>query len=317
MCTAFRYVNDRFVFGRNMDIECGFGEKIVLLSSEYTPSFRYASAPSHPKMIMGVASVIDDTPLFAEGFNEDGLCIAGLNFPHHHSYASTKDPGKENLCPFEVIPYILSHAATVKEAVELFRGIHIVDESLKEGLPVAPMHFFVADREGAYVVEPVDGKIHIYENPHNLLTNNPEFPFHVNHLANYAHLSPKTLVGEAAPYGEGLSTVGLPGDLSPMGRFVRCHYTLHHSLKAPCVNPVIEAFHILDTVKMVRGTVITQGDRYDITTYSIVIDVEKMTYYVKSYDHLTVAAYAMKKCEEPMRVYDFLQREDPVPVLNA
>ena len=43
-------------------------------------------------------------------------------------------------------------------------------------------------------------------------------------------------------------------------------------------------FHILDGVTMVRGTVITEEGKYDLTTYSCCVNAQTGTYYYKTYD---------------------------------
>ena len=54
----------------------------------------------------------------------------------------------------------------------------------------APIHFALWDKTGAgIVVEFSSGKVNVYDNPVGVMTNGPEFPWHLENLNNYAQLS--------------------------------------------------------------------------------------------------------------------------------
>ena len=44
---------------------------------------------------------------------------------------------------------------------------------------------------------------------------------------------------------------------------------------------ISQFFHILDSVSMIKGTVITKDDKYDMTTYSSCVNVTKGIYYAE------------------------------------
>ncbi|MEI8631476.1 linear amide C-N hydrolase [Vibrio sp. PP-XX7] len=53
---------------------------------------------------------------------------------------------------------------------------------------IFPLH----DRTGhSIVIEFIDGKAHIYNNPVHVCTNAPEFPHHISNLRNFVNLSNK------------------------------------------------------------------------------------------------------------------------------
>lgn len=320
MCTVFSFKKNGFFFCRNMDIECSFGEKLVIVNNEYKFDYKYIEDSEKFKKrykMMGIASVIENTPMFAEGFNEKGLCLAALNFPGHNSYKEKIEKEKLNLCPHEIISYITSYAANVQEALDIFKNLNIVKEPFRDYLPIAPMHFFLSDENESYVIEPVDGKINIYENPLEILTNNPAFPFHLDNVCHYLNLSPKNLKKDS--FAEGLSTVGLPGDLSPAGRFVRMNYYLKNALRVEEKFSAPDLFHLLDCVKMVRGSVVTKENNYDITTYSAIIDVKKQIYYIKTYDNPNISAYIMDTKDnfsKGLLIYDFLNNDSDIKIMN-
>ncbi len=82
MCTAIGWQGRHFMFGRNLDLEYGFHERVTqvargsLLRFAAMPPVRTAYA------MLGMAAEDGGFPLFAEAVNECGLCAAGLYFPH-------------------------------------------------------------------------------------------------------------------------------------------------------------------------------------------------------------------------------------------
>ena len=58
-------------------------------------------------------------------------------------------------------------------------------------LPLAQLHWIIADASGAITVESTADGLHVYDNPVGVLTNNPPFPMQMFSLNNYLHLSPK------------------------------------------------------------------------------------------------------------------------------
>ena len=139
--------------------------------------------------------------------------------------------------------------------------------------------------------------MHIYENPVGVLTNNPPFPFHLTNLQNYMHLTPNPPKNRFAPaldlspYGQGMGTMGLPGDASPASRFVRAVFCKWNSEQPESEEAsVTQFFHILDNVAMVSGTVRTPENKLDKTTYSSCINASRGIYYCKTYNNNQISA---------------------------
>lgn len=318
MCTCITYQGEDFYFGRNMDLEYSFGEKIVITPRNYMFEFkRKAVLTSHYAMI-GMATVIDEYPLYAEAVNEKGLCIAGLNFPGNAIYGEEAE-GMDNITPFEFIPWILGKCASVAEAETLLKKINIVNIPFREDLPLSPLHWMLSDKEKSIVLENGKDGMSIYENPYGVLTNNPPFEYHKMNLVNYLNLTtayPKNRLSEGIflePYGQGMGGIGLPGDVSPASRFVRAVFLKENSVcqKDP-LSTVSQVFHILDGVSMVRGIVITPEEKYDITTYSCCVNAQKGIYYYKTYENNQICAIQLF-CEdlksEKLICYELINRQ--------
>lgn len=304
MCTSLTFQTSDFYFGRNLDLEYNFGEKVVITPRQYPFVFKFAGTLSKHYAMIGTAQITDGCPLYAEAVNEKGLCLAGLNFPGNAVYAKAPESGKTNLAPFELFGFLLGTCATVKEAQEKLKTVCITHTAFKDGYPVAPLHWHIADKDRSIVLECTEDGMHLYENPVGVLTNNPPFPFQLTNLQNYMHLTPNPPENrfapalKLAPYGQGMGAIGLPGDASPASRFVRAAFCKWNSeLPSGEEASVTQFFHILDNVAMVAGTVRTPENKLDRTTYSCCINASRGIYYYKTYDNNQISAVSMHKTD--------------------
>ncbi len=296
MCTSITFHNgDHFYFGRNLDLEYSFGEKVAILPRAYRLKFCREPDLEHHYAMIGMANVTDGYPLYAEAVNEKGLCMAGLNFPGNAFYGEEAE-GK-NIAPYEIIPWVLAQCATIDEAERLWQGMHLAGIPFREHLPLAPLHWIVADQKRCVVIEPMKEGVKIMENPVGVLTNNPPLDFHLTNLRQYLNVTaqpPQDRFGggwSLSPFGQGMGAMGLPGDVSPASRFVRAAF---HKANSVCEQEesanVSQFFHILDSVAMVRGSVLTPEGKCDITSYSCCVNAGTGVYYYKTYDNSRISA---------------------------
>ena len=183
MCTALNFTSQDNYFGRNLDLERGYGEEIVITPRSFLLRFRKAEPQQRHFAMIGAAVVADNFPLYFEATNEKGLSMAGLNFPrnaHYYDYAKSK----ENIAPFELIPYLLGRCDSVAEARQRIENINVVNISFSEELPLSPLHWLIADKNDSIVLECTQAGMNIYNNPFGVLTNNPAFDFHLNNVSN-------------------------------------------------------------------------------------------------------------------------------------
>ena len=91
-----------------------------------------------------------------------------------------------------------------------------------------------------------------------------------------------------------MGAIGLPGDNSSSSRFIRAAFNKLNSVSdVDEESSVTQFFHILDSVSMVKGTVITKEGNCDITTYSCCINTTKGIYYYKTYNNNQITAIRM------------------------
>ena len=152
MCTAVAYKTKDHYFGRNLDYEFSYNETVTVTPRNYPLRFRrMGDMPNHYAMI-GMAFVQEDYPLYYDATNEKGLSMAGLNFPGN-AYYKPEDPDKDNITPFEFIPWILGQCATVPEVREKLSGLSLFKEDFNPKLPLSPLHWMISDKDESIVVE--------------------------------------------------------------------------------------------------------------------------------------------------------------------
>lgn len=301
MCTAVCYKTEDFYFGRTLDYEHSYFEEVTVTPREYPFHFRNARLIEKHFAIIGMAYIQDGYPLYYDAVNEKGLAMAGLNFVQNAHYNGCSND-KDNIAQFEFIPWILSQCVSVKEAKELISRMNITNTPFSASLPVAELHWIIADRDEAITVESVKDGIHIYENPVGVLTNNPPFPEQLFNLNNYMHLSPKEPENlfsdklDLKVYSRGMGAMGLPGDLSSQSRFVRASFVKMNSLSGKSENEsVSQFFHILGSVDQQRGCCDVGNGQYEITIYASACNCDKGIYYYTTYDNHQITAVDMHK----------------------
>lgn len=309
MCTAVTFQAKHFYFGRNLDLEYSFHEEIAVTPRNYGFHFRRVrDLPCHYALI-GMAYNVKGYPLYYEAVNEAGLGMAGLYFPGHADYKPC-DPEKENVAPFELIPWILGQCASVEQAKERMENLNVLEEAFDESLPLTPLHWMIADRREAITLEAIKEGVRIYDNPVGVLTNNPPFEYHMLNLSNYLNLSSLPAVNRFSdqlkmePHSKGMGAFGLPGDLSSVSRFVKAAFTKMNSVCGDSESEQIsQFFHILGSVAQQRGCVQVKektevGEArgaYEVTLYSCCCNADLGIYYYTTYENSQISAVDMHR----------------------
>ncbi|MBR2370424.1 MAG: choloylglycine hydrolase [Clostridia bacterium] len=298
MCTAICYRSNDSYFGRNLDLHCGYGESVVITPRNYEIKMRYGKPIKSHYAMVGMATVVDGFPLYYEATNESGLSMAGLNFPEnavYYGFAKAKD----NVTPFELILWILSQCACIGEAEFLLEKINLVNTNFSEQLPLTPLHWMISDKKRSVVVESLKGGLKIYDNPFEVLTNNPPFEYHCTNVSNYMGLSTGHATSqfkEIIPmknYSLGMGALGLPGDYSSTSRFIRAFFVKENSESEHNEKSnVNQFFHILNSVAMPKGCV-RAVDGFEYTRYSSCCNADMGIYYYTTYDELEIRAINM------------------------
>lgn len=301
MCTGITYTTKDHYFGRNFDYEISYNEVVKITPRNYLLEFRKVKNLNSHYAMIGIAAGVADYPLYYDATNEKGLSMAGLNFSGYADYKEYQE-GKENVSPFEFIPYILGQCATVNEAKKYLDNINLVNIDFSKDLPLASLHWILADKEQSIVIESMKDGIHIYDNPVGVLTNNPSFDYQLFNLNNYRALSSKTSDNLFSNkihldiYSRGMGGIGLPGDLSSTSRFVKVAFTKLNSVSGNSESESIsQFFHILGSVEQQKGLCEVEQGAYEYTIYSSCCNMDKGIYYYKTYENSQITAIDMHK----------------------
>lgn len=301
MCTAVSLQVKDHYFGRNLDLEGSFGESVAITPRNYPFFFRTKETLNEHYAMIGMAHMDHGYPLYYEGTNEKGLSMAGLNFPGNADYKPLQSD-KDNITPFELIPWILGQCANVKEAEGLLSRLNVYKENYSEQLPLSPLHWMISDSDSSIVVESVKDGIKIYKNPVGVLTNNPTFDMQLFSLNNYMHVSkgtPRNDFSDILPlttYSRGMGALGMPGDWSSQSRFVKAAFVKMNSVCEPLEESAVgQFFHILASVEIPRGSVAIREGLYEITIYSCCCNTRKGIYYYRTYENSQIIAVDMHR----------------------
>ena len=318
MCTAISYRSDFHYFGRNLDVENFFNERVTITPRNY-PFYFYGGKTlrSHYAMI-GMAHISEGYPLYYDAVNEKGLSVAALSFPKEAYYGEVKD-GSYPITPWEWIPFILSECETAEQAKRLLENTDIVNVPFSSELPLTPLHFLVSDAEKSFTAEPMKDGLKIHENPVGVLTNAPPFDFQMQYLNLFMGLSSEPIENRFSAeipfcdYSRGMGALGLPGDLSSSSRFVRTVFTKFHTLKGlDETEDVHRFFHILSIAEQQMGCVHLDG-KYEFTAYSSCCNTDRGIYYYKTYENSSIIGIDMNREDldgEKLISYSLIKKGD-------
>lgn len=303
MCTGVRFSDNdgNMYFGRNLDWTEGYGEKVVITPHEYKYQSAYLGQMT-PRFgaLIGMAIVVDNTPLYFDCANESGLAVAGLNFPGYAEYEKEPVDGKTNIAAYEFPLWVTLNFSSVDEVEEGLKNACIVAKPINDQYPVSELHYIIGDKNRSIVVEYTKNGMEVFKNDVDILTNQPGYAWHQENLRNYMNLEPKHPSevkwgkAELKPFGSGSMMRGIPGDYYSPSRFVRVAYlNTHYPTKDNEDENVMRLFHTLTGVAMIDGAAAMDGENYEKTIYTGGYSTASKTYYYNTYDNPSVVHVSM------------------------
>ncbi len=267
----------------------------------------------------------------ADGMNEAGLSCGAFFFPSFAEYTPlTKENQSKALSPVDFTNWILAQFATldeVRKAIENEEAVIVPTVLDGWGSEAPPFHYIVYDKSGkSIVIEPLGGKLVIYDNPIGIMSNSPTFDWHMINLRNYVNLQaenpkPVTIAGVTlTQLGQGTGMLGLPGDFTPPARFVKaavyCSTAIPSETTFDAINQV---FHILNNFDIPKGVSreISDGVIYpDYTQLTCARDPQNLKYYYKTYNDQTIKEIDLKAFDVNAKDILILSTESTQTVKN-
>ncbi len=302
MCTAIN-VKTQFgsiFLGRTMDFSYPLDPQLYVVPRGYEWNNQLNTHTIKTNYtFMGIGQDISPVT-FADGVNEMGFAIAVLYFPGYAVYDPIDMQERQTISvtALEMTKFLLSTCANVHQAAELLKTIRIVGIEDPVTQSVAPLHWIMADKEGACcVIEKTEKGLQVMNNPIGVLANSPDFLWHMTNLRNYMNVTPTQMEAikwnsfSLMPFGQGAGTFGLPGDYTPPSRFVRAAFIKSHTIYSNNQSEAVTAcFHVMESVSIPKGVVMTKRKTSDYTQYTAFIDLTTSQYFFKTYDNSEIIA---------------------------
>jgi len=247
--------------------------------------------------------------LVDDGLNEKGLHVGGFFFPGYAQYENvTEADYPTTISCLELASWILATCSSVAELRQQLPKIHVCPVVFSALGYVPPFHLIVSDKSGdAAIIEYVAGKLNIYDNKVNVITNSPDYIWQTTNLRNYLGLkasnNPAITINnnQFAQFGQGSGAVGLPGDFTPPSRFVRAAFLVDWALQGKDIDEGISvAFHILNQFDIPLGVV--KGEQngaivYDTTQWTCASDLTGSRYFYHTYNDRSVKMVDLNKLD--------------------
>lgn len=234
------------------------------------------------------------TTNFVDGVNEVGLSGGLFYFPGFAKYPDINSQDYDKSLPmWQALTWILTSFSTTQEVKEALPNVYVSDAIFPALNASMPAHLIIHDLQGnSIVIEYLDGKLNVFDNPLGVITNSPNFDWHLTNLRNYINLSPVTAKDKImngvqfSPLGQGSGMLGVPGDFTPPSRFVRA---VAFAQATPTIDSELEgvkyAFHILNNFDIPKGIAVDEAGHSDYTLWTSAIDTKNKIFYYRPYDN--------------------------------
>lgn len=294
MCTSLtlQTKNGQHLFARTMDFTLDMNQEVIIIPRHYQWNNITGKIIDTKHATVGMGINHQGRIIMADGVNEAGMTCATLYFPGFATYSQSIDDNKTNLAPFDFVTWSLTQFNSVKELQKSVDSLTFLDIPLPDLGLTPPLHWILADKWGdCIVMEPTSEGLKLYDNPLGVMTNSPEFNWHLQNLRQYIGLKSQPFAPiewsnlSLSAFGQGSGSMGLPGDFTPPSRFVRAAYGKQNIQGIDSEEEGVSAlFHILSNCEVPKGGVITEEGVLDNTIYTSVMCMESGTYYYHTYD---------------------------------
>jgi choloylglycine hydrolase len=269
-----------------------------------------------------VGLAVHEKEFVAEGLNEAGLSAGLFYFPNYGSYQLYDEKyNSTSIADLQLVSWILSQFATVDEVKANINKVRVISLMGGDGSEEA-IHWRVGDKSGKQIVIEIENGVpHVYDNPIGVLTNAPNFPWHLSNLSNYINL---TTVNPPAhkmadfmvkPIGHGNGFLGLPGDFTPPSRFVRVAFFKSTAPTLPTAREtMLQCFHILNNFDIPIGMNFPKNEIPNLpsaTQWTSVIDLTNKVVYYKTFDNNNIRMIDLKDIDFGKVKYQYKVLDEP------
>ncbi len=307
MCTNFKVKpaqDGSIVVGRSMEFPMGIPTSLSVLPSTYAGT---ATAPAGKsgKSWTATHGVVGMCGFSNPQWLTDGMSTAGLSAHFLYMpggfcvYSDFAGDGKD-IGELDLIAFLLGTCSSLDDVKTAMADVRVVGTDPGMGF-APPCHILVHDKTGSVAIEMHTDGVHVVDNPTSVGTNAPYLDWHLTNLSNFVGLSAEVpdpaKVGELTvkALGQGQGLMGLPGDYTPPGRFVRAavQVTLSDQPKDGHDAEII-ALHILNTLDITPGIIREPapngGTADEVTVWDSISNLSDLRYSFRTVTDPTVYA---------------------------
>lgn len=331
-CTALIVtdVNGNAYHGRTLEFSFPFPTMLTYFPAgtkiqSATPSGAQGITFSTKYAILGQTSAVvpgAKQPLVVEGANDQGLSFSANEMNNLSAPPVGKDPSKI-LSANDFGGWILGNFTTVSEVKAA-----MLSGSTEVWLPAipalgganTPLHYAIFDKKGnGLVIEFINGKQNVYDNPVNVMTNAPEFPWHLTNLNNYTFTNINKNTGQLGKLklqtvDAGIALTALPSAQTATGRFVKAAFYANYVRKGKTPDESINLLaHIMNNFDRPQDLTIDppggvgDGPRgsknsSEVTEWTVMNDLSRNLTYIKSINALNWSVIDMNKLKNVTQV---------------
>ena len=291
------------------------GTKVVSVAPGNKPGLSFET--KYP--VLGVSAdtgVGNGINMMVESANNQGLSLSTNEMPGSQSPAGAGSDAAKALAATDLALYLLGNFESVAEVKEALQGGAVSVWAPKiplVGNIVAPFHYILFDKTGAgIVIEFLDGKMNVHDNPVGVVTNAPDFPWHLKNLNNYAHLT--NMDKNTGQFGQlkvgapdsGNALANLPSSQISPGRFIKAAYYTQFVRKADSPeDAVITLGHIMNNFDRPYDLSIDKGysaeggkagtTSSEVTLFTWMNDKSRNLFFLRTIDALNFATFEIEK----------------------
>jgi len=291
------------------------GTKVVSVAPGSKPGLSFET--KYPVLGVGANVGVGDGPnMMVESANDQGLSLSTNEMPGSQSPAGAGSDAAKALAATDLALYLLGNFQSVAEVKEALTSGEVsvwLPKVPLLGNIELPMHYILWDKTGAgIVIEYLDGKQTIYDNPVGVATNAPDFGWHLKNLNNYAQLT--NVDKNTGQFGKmpvsapdsGNALAGVPSSQISAGRFVKAAFYTQYVRQADNPkNAMITLGHILNNFDRPYDLSIDTGysaeggtpgqTTSEVTVFTWMNDKVRNLYFLRTIDALNFATFDIAK----------------------
>jgi penicillin V acylase-like amidase (Ntn superfamily) len=291
------------------------GTKVISVAPGNKPGLSFET--KYP--VLGVSADVgvgNGINMMVESANNQGLSLSTNELPGSQSPAGAGSDDAKALAVTDLGLYLLGNFKSVAEVKEAMQGSSVsvwVPKIPLVGNIEAPFHYILFDKTGAgIVIEFLHGKMNVHDNPVGVVTNAPDFPWHLKNLNNYAQLT--NIDKDSGQFGQlkvgapdsGNTLASVPSSQISAGRFVKAAFYTQFVRKADSPeDAVITLGHIMNNFDRPYDLSIDKGysaeggapgtTSSEVTLFTWMNDKSRNLYFLRTIDALNFAQFEIDK----------------------